>query len=190
MGSGLHPTGAKALPDEPQTARGAMRRRPAWLNRNVAGMSLTSFFSDAGHEMVTAVLPGFLGVIGVPPGALGWIEGGSDAASSFVKPAAGWYSDRIGRRKGIVTAGYFLTGTALILQPGAHGPEQSRIARRLLQVLPIADWIFGEELESCLRRLWDAAKSEIEQEIARRMALPEQDRMLDFALRVLLHVQQ
>jgi len=87
----------------------------SWLNRNVAGMALTSFLSDAGHEMVTAVLPGFLGTIGVAASALGWIEGVSDAASSFVKLGAGWYSDRIGRRKGIVTLGYFLTGSALAL---------------------------------------------------------------------------
>lgn len=87
----------------------------SWLNRNVAGMTVTSFLSDAGHEMVTAVLPGFLGTIGVAAGALGWIEGIADASSSFVKLGAGWYSDRIGHRKGIVGAGYFLTGTALAL---------------------------------------------------------------------------
>ena len=84
-----------------------------WLNRNVAGMAITSFLSDAGHEMVTAVLPGFLATLGVAASALGWIEGVSDAASSFVKLGAGWYSDRIGHRKGIVALGYFLTGTAL-----------------------------------------------------------------------------
>ena len=115
MGSELHPVGTRSLPDQPQPTGAAVRRRPAWPNRNVVAMSLTSFFSDAGHEMVTAALPGFLGVIGIPAGALGWIEGGSDGASSFVKLAAGWYSDRIGRRKGIVTAGYFSTGTALAL---------------------------------------------------------------------------
>jgi MFS family permease len=115
VGSELHPSGAKILSGEPQNLRAARQRRPAWLNRNVAGMSVTSFFSDAGHEMVTAVLPGFLGVIGVPAGVLGWIEGGSDAAASFVKLGAGWYSDRIGSRKAMVTAGYFLTGTALAL---------------------------------------------------------------------------
>jgi MFS family permease len=65
--------------------------------------------------MVTAVLPGFLSTLGVAATALGWIEGVSDAASSFVKLGAGWHSDRIGERRGIVTLGYFLTGTALAL---------------------------------------------------------------------------
>ena len=87
--------------------------RHRWLNRNVIGMAVTSFLSDAGHEMVTAVLPGFLATLGIAASALGWIEGISDAAASFVKLGAGWYSDRIGHRKGIVSVGYFLTGTAL-----------------------------------------------------------------------------
>ena len=41
-----------------------------WLNRNVVGMGLTSLLSDAGHEMATAVLAGFLAVIGAPVDAL------------------------------------------------------------------------------------------------------------------------
>jgi len=86
-----------------------------WLNRNVAGMTFTSFCADVGYEMVTAVLPGFLGAIHVAAAALGWIEGAADALSSFVKLGAGWYSDRIGHRKGIVALGYFLSGTALSL---------------------------------------------------------------------------
>jgi MFS family permease len=90
-------------------------KRPEWLNRNVIGMSVTSLLSDAGHEMVTAVLPGFLSTLGIAAAALGWIEGASDAASSFVKLGAGWYSDRIGRRKGLATLGYLLTGTAFAL---------------------------------------------------------------------------
>ncbi len=40
-----------------------------WLNRNVVGMGVTSFLSDAGHEAATAVLPAFLGTIGAPPAA-------------------------------------------------------------------------------------------------------------------------
>ncbi len=73
-------------------------------------MSLSSFLSDAGHEMATAILPLFLISIGAPASALGIIEGVSDAISSFVKLGAGWFSDRIGRRKPIAVAGYLLTG--------------------------------------------------------------------------------
>jgi MFS family permease len=86
-----------------------------WLNRNVVGMGITSFLSDAGHEMATAVLPGFLAAIAAPVYALGVIEGLSDALSSFVKLGAGWWSDRLGHRKSIATAGYALTGGAIAL---------------------------------------------------------------------------
>ena len=86
-----------------------------WLNRNVFGMGLTSLLCDAGHEMATAVLAGFLTVIGAPVYSLGIIEGVADAMSSFVKLGAGWWSDRLGHRKAITTAGYALTGGAFVL---------------------------------------------------------------------------
>jgi MFS family permease/HEAT repeat protein len=85
---------------------------PAWLNRNVIGMGLTSLLSDAGHEMATAVLPAFLTTIGAAAGALGAIEGVADAVSSFAKLGSGWWSDRIGHRKAIAVGGYALTGAS------------------------------------------------------------------------------
>ena len=92
-----------------------------WLNRNVVGMGLSSLLSDWGHEMATAILPAFLATIAVPAAALGAIEGIADAVSSFVKLGAGWYSDRIGRRKGICVGGYFLTGIAKAIFAFAAG---------------------------------------------------------------------
>ena len=97
----------------PETVEASPVPHPAtrgWLNRNVAGMGLTSFLSDTGHEAATAILPLFLASIGASAAALGTIEGVADAVSSFVKLAAGWYSDRFGRRKPTVIAGYTLTG--------------------------------------------------------------------------------
>jgi MFS family permease len=85
----------------------------SWVTRNAIGMTVASFFNDACYEMVGAVLPGFLAAIGVSAAALGWIEGVADAASSFLKLGAGWYGDRIGRRKPIVALGYLLSGTML-----------------------------------------------------------------------------
>lgn len=80
-----------------------------WLNSSVLGMTLASFFSDAGHEAATAILPLFLLSIGAPAAALGAIEGVADAVSSLVKLGSGWYSDKIGRRKPIAVLGYLLT---------------------------------------------------------------------------------
>lgn len=76
-------------------------------------MAIASFLSDAGHELVTVMLPGFLHALGLAAGDLGWIEGAADASSSFVKLSAGWLSDRAGNRKGLVASGYALTALAL-----------------------------------------------------------------------------
>jgi MFS family permease len=92
-----------------------------WLNRNVVGMTATSFLSDLGHEMATSVLPSFLAMLGAPPAALGAIEGIADATSSFVKLGTGWMSDRLGRRKPITVGGYALTGISQAIFAFAHG---------------------------------------------------------------------
>ena len=89
------------------------RWESSWVNRDVVGITVTSFCADLGYEMVSAVLPGFLASIGVAAAALGWIEGAADALSSFLRLGAGWYSDRVGLRKPIVSLGYLLSGTAL-----------------------------------------------------------------------------
>jgi MFS family permease len=89
---------------------GGNQGKEKWLNRNVTAMGFTSLFGDAGHEMVTAVLPFFLATIGAGPEALGLIEGFSDGASSVVKSFSGYLSDKIGKRKPIINIGYFLTG--------------------------------------------------------------------------------
>jgi MFS family permease len=81
-----------------------------WLNRNVAAMGFTSLFSDASHEMATAVLPFFLAMLGAGPEILGLIEGFSDVSSSAVKSFSGYLSDKIGRRKPLLNIGYALTG--------------------------------------------------------------------------------
>lgn len=84
----------------------------AWLNQTVWGMAITSFLSDLGHEAQSTLLPGFMAALGLPPLALGAVEGLADASASFMKLAAGWFSDRIGRRKGLVVGGYLATGLA------------------------------------------------------------------------------
>jgi len=83
-----------------------------WFNRNVFAFGLTSFLSDACHEMATAVLPQFMQTIGASAAALGFIEGVADALSSFVKLGAGYHSDKIGHRKGWSVLGYALTAVS------------------------------------------------------------------------------
>ncbi len=76
-------------------------------------MGLASLFSDMNHEMATAVLPMFLSsVLGSPAFALGVIEGVADGISTLFEVWSGWYSDRIGKRKGLATIGYFITAVS------------------------------------------------------------------------------
>jgi MFS family permease len=92
------------------------QKKEKWLNRNVAAMGFTSLFSDASHEMATAILAQFL-IIELHGSAeiLGLIEGLADFSSSFVKTYSGWLSDKIGRRKPFAILGYALTGTFISL---------------------------------------------------------------------------
>jgi MFS family permease len=83
-----------------------------WLNRTVFGIALASLFSDWSHEIATAVLPAFLGSLGVAAAWLGMIEGISDGLSSFAKLSSGFYTDRLARRKPIALAGYLITALA------------------------------------------------------------------------------
>ncbi len=92
-----------------------------WLNRNVIGMTVTSFLSDLGHEMATSILPAFLAMLGAPPAALGAIEGIADATSSFVKLGTGWMSDQVGHRKAVTVGGYALTGASQAIFAFANG---------------------------------------------------------------------
>jgi MFS family permease len=82
---------------------------PRWLNRTVVGAGLTSALGDFCYETTTVILPGFLAVLGIPPAALGFIEGIADAVSSFTKMIAGYVADKLGHRKMLVLVGYGLT---------------------------------------------------------------------------------
>jgi MFS family permease len=91
-----------------------IRRSPpqSWLNRTVLGIALASLFSDWSHEIATAVLPEFLGSLGVAAAWLGIIEGISDGLSSFAKLGSGFYTDGLPRRKPIALTGYLITAFA------------------------------------------------------------------------------
>ena len=86
---------------------GATSRR--WLTRNVAAIALLSLFSDMGHEMVTSIMPFFVVALGGGSGAVGAIEGVSDLFASLAKIWLPHYSERTGRRKPFLVAGYLLT---------------------------------------------------------------------------------
>lgn len=91
-------------------------RESKWATRTVLGIVAATFFSDVGHEMVTAVLPLYLGTIGLGAAALGVMEGLADLAYSASKLAGGVLGQRVQRKRLWVAGGYFVTllGTAAI----------------------------------------------------------------------------
>jgi MFS family permease len=96
--------------------------RARWLNRSVFLFGLASLFSDAGHEMATAILPLFLVSLGGSAAALGLIEGIADALSTAATLASGWYSDGLPRRRPLGVAGYAATGLGMAAFALVHSP--------------------------------------------------------------------
>jgi MFS family permease len=90
--------------------------RPTWVTKTVVGIVVATFFSDVGHEMVTAVLPLYLAGIGLGPAALGAMEGAADLAFSLSKLAGGAVGHKVKRKRPWATAGYLATtlGTGAI----------------------------------------------------------------------------
>jgi MFS family permease len=98
-------SGAAARP-----APGSAERRPPWVSPEVASIGAASFFSDAGHEIATAVLPSFLtGVLRGSAATLGLIEGLSDALLGIAKLLSGPLANQPARRVRLARGGYLLT---------------------------------------------------------------------------------
>jgi MFS family permease len=92
-----------------------LSRRLWRLPRNVIAISLVSLFNDASSEIIYPVLPLFLAlVLGASRANIGLIEGAAESLSGFLKLFSGYFSDRSGRRKGMVVFGY---GLASIVRP-------------------------------------------------------------------------
>jgi MFS family permease len=74
-----------------------------------------SFFTDASSEIIAPLLPLFLvGTLGASVSFVGIIEGVAESVASLLKLVSGWWSDRAGRRKPLVVAGYAM---ASVIRP-------------------------------------------------------------------------
>ncbi len=110
-------TGEEAIAPVPDGAppappRSARVSRPP-LSRNVRMLATVSFFTDVASEMIYPLLPLFLStVIGTSAAALGVIEGMAESVSSLLRLPAGWYSDRIRKRKPLVLFGYLVAAVS------------------------------------------------------------------------------
>jgi len=92
-----------------------MGRRVLGLEWNVFWAGLVSFFMDVSSEMVYPLVPLFLSsVLGVNKSVIGLIEGIAETTASMVKLFSGWLSDRLGRRKALMEAGYGISTVSRI----------------------------------------------------------------------------
>jgi MFS family permease len=79
----------------------------------VLGIGLASFFSDAGHEITTSLLPTFVTVtLRSSAGVLGLIEGLSDALTGLLKLVGGPLANDERRRLRMASGGYVVTAAA------------------------------------------------------------------------------
>lgn len=75
--------------------------------RNVTALGLVSFFTDFSTEMVLGVLPLFIiSTLGASRALLGAIEGSAELTSYAFRMVSGSLSDKVGKRKVFVLAGY------------------------------------------------------------------------------------
>jgi MFS family permease len=90
--------------------------RRVWrLPRNVVAIGMVSLLNDASSEIIYPMLPAFLALaLGASPKAIGVVEGVAESVSSLLKLFSGYFSDRTGRRKGLVVVGY---GLASVMRP-------------------------------------------------------------------------
>ncbi|MCX6777533.1 MAG: MFS transporter [Candidatus Micrarchaeota archaeon] len=80
------------------------------FDKNVYLLSFSSFLTDVSSEMIFPLLPLFLvNVLGAPVALVGLIDGIAEATANMFKMVSGWWSDKIGRRKPFVIAGYGLS---------------------------------------------------------------------------------
>ena len=77
---------------------------------SVIALGWVSFFTDMASEMIYPLIPLFLvGTLGASPALLGLIDGLAEGIGSGLRWLGGALSDRTGKRKPFVFAGYFLS---------------------------------------------------------------------------------
>ena len=117
-----------------------MKKPP--LNRNIIGLGANSFFTDFSTEMILPLLPIFLErFLHATKTQIGIIEGLAELSVALLIALSGFYSDRLGKRKGIVVFGY---GLSNLIKPLAFFAQSAtmimsiRIGDRLAKGIRVA----------------------------------------------------
>jgi MFS family permease len=109
-------------PDDASPVRG--------ISRNVLLLSAVSLFTDLSSEMIYPLVPLFLAnVLHAPAAVIGLIEGIAESTAGLLRWVSGALSDRWGRRKPLVFAGYGLAALSKPLLAAAYAWPVVLLAR-------------------------------------------------------------
>lgn len=79
-------------------------------------LGLAALLNDISSDIIYPLLPIFLSAqLGATPLVVGMIEGVADALASILKLGAGWWSDRLPRRKPLIAAGYAIAALSRVM---------------------------------------------------------------------------
>ena len=80
------------------------------MHRNIIALGANSFFTDFSTEMILPLLPIFLErFLHASKSEIGLIEGAAEFAVALLIALSGFFSDRLGKRKGLTVSGYALS---------------------------------------------------------------------------------
>ncbi|MFX1362236.1 MAG: MFS transporter [Promethearchaeota archaeon] len=87
------------------------------LGINIILLGIASFITDVSSDMIQPILPLFIGALGGAGLAVGLIGGLGDSLAGVLKIASGYLSDKTGRRKPFVVAGYGSSSVSKLFFP-------------------------------------------------------------------------
>lgn len=103
------------------------------INKNIVALGTNSFFTDFSTEMILPLLPIFLErFLHATKGEIGLIEGAAELGVALLIALSGFYSDRLGKRKGLVIVGY---GLSNLIKPFAFFAQSAT----MIATIRIAD---------------------------------------------------
>jgi MFS family permease len=100
-------------------------------SKNILLLGFVSLLNDISSEIIQPILPLFIASLGGGSMAVGLIGGISDGLPSLLKVLAGYGSDRLGKRKPLVVAGYALSAVGKLLLPVAFSWQQVFLLKTL-----------------------------------------------------------
>lgn len=85
------------------------------ISRPVFILGIVSLLTDLSTEMIYPILPLFMAnTLGISTAFIGLVEGIAESTASILKIFSGWLSDKLGKRKALIFAGY---GFSSIVKP-------------------------------------------------------------------------